>query len=461
MRKSSLTRTLLLASALVPALLARADGIDAYVEKQMRQLRLPGVAVAIMRSGQPASIRTYGVASLENDVRVTADTVFELGSLSKQFTATAVMILVEEGKIDLDKPAATYLPELPAAWQDITVRHLLTHSAGLQEYLSVKGLPDEAHALDHRAMTRLFAERVKREFAAGETWAYSNTGYLLLGDIIERLAGTSYWSFLEARVFKPAGMANTRSSAPRAVIRNRASGYGWRDGAFENRPALSENAYAAGAIVSTIADMAKWEAAMQKGSLLSPAGWRALWTPLRVRTRNVPPLHYAFGWVVDHERGHRAVLHSGGTPGFSSAFRRYPDDGVAVVVLANHGDRIIDHMPREIAAMVHPVVARQGPTEGEPQRSRIARAALESLLAAKPDMALFTPEMRVFLNTAGSKGLWEWIASHGPLKTLQYHQTETVGNLHTLRYSATIGDAELWLSFAFTSDGEIAQVYWW
>jgi D-alanyl-D-alanine carboxypeptidase len=459
--KDWLGRTLFLASAVLPALWARADLVDEYVQKQMRQLRLPGVAVAIIRDGQPSDIRTYGVANLENDVPVTPQTVFELGSLSKQFTATAIMILAEERRLVLDEPVTTYLPELPSSWQNITLRHLLTHTSGIQEYLSVKGLPDEAHALEHRAMTRLLASRVKREFEPGETWAYSNTGYLLLGDVIERVSGMSYWSFLTARVFRPAGMLSTRSSAPQSIIRHRASGYGWRDGAFENRPALSENAYAAGAIVSTIEDMAKWEVAMRRGALLSRAGWLELWTPLRLRTRNVPPIHYAFGWVVDYERGHRAVFHSGGTPGFSSAIRRYPDDGVAVIVLANHGDRIIDHIPLEIAGIASPSLARQPSADSEPQRSRIVRIALDGLLSAKPDMALFTPEMRSFLKTATGKGLWEWLASHGTLKALQYHHAETIGSLRTLRYRATFGDAELWLSFAFTDDDKIAQVYWW
>jgi CubicO group peptidase (beta-lactamase class C family) len=290
-------RMLLYASALLAMVPvpAHADALDEYVHKQMRQLRLPGVAIAITRGSKPTELRVYGTADLENDVPVTVDTVFELGSLTKQFTAVAAMILVEEGKLKLDEPITTYLSELPSSWRDITLRHLLTHSSGIQEYLSVQGLPDKAHALDHRAMTKLFAETLKREFPAGETWAYSNTGYLLLGDILERVSGVSYWSFLSTRVFGPSGMSNTRSSAPQVIIRRRASGYGWRGMAFENRPALSENAYSAGAIVSTIVDMARWEAAIHRGALISRPSWREIWAPLRVNSARVPPLSYAFG----------------------------------------------------------------------------------------------------------------------------------------------------------------------
>ena len=148
-------------------------------------------------------------------------------------------------------------------------------------------------------MTRLFATRVAREFLPGETWAYSNTGYLLLGDIIERVSGSSYWEFLRTRVFAPAGMHATRSSDPRAVIRARAAGYGWSSGDFENRFPLSENAYSAGAIVSTITDMARWAIAVHAGRLISKASRDQIWTPLTVTRGPVPPFSYGFGWVVD------------------------------------------------------------------------------------------------------------------------------------------------------------------
>jgi D-alanyl-D-alanine carboxypeptidase len=194
------------------ALPARADIIDDYLARQMRQLRLPGLALAVVRDGKVETIRTYGEANLELDVLVTRDTVFELGSLTKQFTAVAVMMMVEDGKLRLDHSIATYLPEVPEAWRAITVRHLLTHSSGLRGYLSVPGLADQAHALGHREMTRLFSTRITQEFSPGETWAYSNTGYLLLGDIIERASGQSYWEFLRTRVFAPAAMHATRSS---------------------------------------------------------------------------------------------------------------------------------------------------------------------------------------------------------------------------------------------------------
>jgi len=311
-------------------------------------------------------------------------------------------------------------------------------------------------------MTRLLGQRLRLEFEPGETWAYSNSGYLLLGNLIEVASGKSYWDFLRERIFAPLGMEATRSSDPRAVIPHRASGYGWRDAGFVNRGALSENAYAAGAIASTIVDMARWEAAIQEGQLLSKRSWDEIWTALTVSRGATPPFSYGFGWVVDREHGGRAVLHSGGTPGFSSAIRHYRDDGIGVIVLANHGDRIVDHLALEISGMVLPARARERPPS-DPDRARTERltTTLRELLSGKPNAKLFTPAMQLFLKTSTGRGLSEWIASHGELKSLTYSQTEPAGEDSTYRYRALVGETHLWFSFTLTKDDKIAQVYWW
>jgi CubicO group peptidase (beta-lactamase class C family) len=310
-------------------------------------------------------------------------------------------------------------------------------------------------------MTRLFATRITQEFPPGATWAYSNTGYLLLGDIVERASGQSYWAFLRTRVFEPAGMNATRSSDPRAIIPARATGYGWSASGFENRPHLSENAYSAGAIVSTIGDMTRWAIALHAGRLISRASRDQIWTPLTVSRGPVAPLSYGFGWVVDRDRGHRAVLHGGGTPGFSSAIRHYPDDGVTVIVLANHGDRILDHLPLAIAGMVLPAVARKEAADPDPRRTERLTEALRAFVAGKADPRAFTPAMQTFLATATARGLGEWIASHGEVTSLRYVQTERAGPHSVLRYQAVVGDARLWFSFTLTRNGDIAQIYWW
>lgn len=445
-------RLLTVLMALLLSARASADAIDDYVRDQMRGLHLPGIALAVVRDGDVVTIRTYGSANLELNAPVSEETVFELGSVTKQFTAAAIMVLVEDGKVRLDDRIIKHLPELPASWRDITVRHLLTHSSGIQEYLAVPALPDQAHALEHRQMTRLFGERLKREFAPGQTWAYSNSGYLLLGDIIERVSGRSYWDVLRERIFAPAGMSATRSSAPRAVIRNRAAGYGWREGEYENRGALSENAFAAGSIVSTIRDMTRWDAALKKRQ----SSHEQMWTPL-----GVPRADAAVQLCLRLGRRSRARA-SGRVSQRRHArllLRRYVDHGLTVIVLANLGDRVLDHIPMEIAGIVDPALARQHAAEDpDPARSRMLLATLRDLLrGGKYDPESFTPAMQLFLTTSTGRGLWEWIASHGELKSLTYAQTD--GATH--RYRAEVGDARLWFSFTLTGEGKIAQIYWW
>ena len=450
----------LIAAILAVSVSARADSLDALIAARMRQLHLPGVAVAVVEDGRVKTMRHYGVASLELETPVTSDTVFELGSLSKQFTAAAVLMLAAEGKIQLDSSISQYLSDVPDAWKAITVRHLLTHSSGIQEYLAVPGLPDEAHAVDHEEMTRMFFKRLRLEFRPGETWAYSNSGYLLLGNIIERVSGQSYWSFLQARIFGPCGMKSTRSSDPRAVIRNRARGYGFENGSYVNRSPLSENAYSAGSIVSTLRDMTKWEAALHAGELLSAEAYSEMWRPLRLTNGAPAPFNYGFGWVTDLRNGERYVMHSGGTPGFSSAISRNLDSGITAIVLTNHGDRILDDLAMEVTG--HEVPPRTGAIE-DPAPGRTAHLAhvAAGLWKGVPDPEAFTPAMQQFLATDSGRGAFQWVASHGELEALVYAGSDAGLGYESLRYRVQTSGGEFRLTFAVTLDGRIAQVYWW
>ncbi|HEU5163449.1 MAG TPA: serine hydrolase domain-containing protein [Thermoanaerobaculia bacterium] len=457
MRLAGLAVLFLLAAPAV-----RGDAIDDYAREQMERMRFPGLALAVVRDGAVVTTRMYGSADLAGKTPVKAETVFELGSISKQFTAMAVMMLVEDGKIALDASIANYLPDVPEPWRRITVRHLLTHSSGIREYLSDPELAKEVHgAADHAAVARILMARLPLDFDPGATWAYSNSGYLLLGHIVERASGTPYWDFLKARIFEPAGMRSTRSSDPNAKIRNRATGYGWTGERFEARPPVPVNAFAAGAIVSTIQDMAKWEAALHAGRFLKKESFEAMWTPLRLAGGATPPFSYGFGWVVDAHHGGTVVLHSGGTPGFSSAIRRHLRERVTVILLANHGDRIIDPLALDIAGLADPALARR--RSDDPDLVRTARhlRAIRDLLTGRGDPELFTPAMQLFLSTPSGRGLLEWIGSHGPLRALTYAESERVGLVTVHRYRARLGDARVWFSVAMSDAGAIAQIYWW
>jgi CubicO group peptidase (beta-lactamase class C family) len=182
---------------------AKGDVIDSYIETQMRNLHIPGVSLAVVRDGRIVKAKGYGLANIESNSAATPKTVYEIGSLTKQFTAAAVMMLVEEGKLSLDDKITKYFPDAPQAWNRITVRHLLSHTSGIQNHVAVPGylnrfktnLSFETTPTREEILKEFF--KLPSEFEPGETWAYDNTGYYLLGFVIEKTSGKSYYQFLE------------------------------------------------------------------------------------------------------------------------------------------------------------------------------------------------------------------------------------------------------------------------
>ncbi|MFP5287644.1 MAG: serine hydrolase domain-containing protein, partial [Thermoanaerobaculia bacterium] len=330
---------------------------------------------------------------------------------------------------------------------------------GIQNYLDVPGLMDATQGTSHDEIAKLFFERLQLEFPPGETWSYSNSAYLLLGNIVEKTSGKTYWEFLDERIFKPLGMKATRSSEPRAVVPRRAAGYEWRGDRFENRPPLTDNAYAAGSIVSTVQDMAKWD----PGKVLAKQSLDTMWTPNKARGGAIAPFNYGFGWFVDIWHGRRVVSHTGGTPGFSSALYRFADDRLTVIVLTNHTDRVIDHLAVDVVGLYVPALARPktASADPDPERSRMLRETLLGLFEGRHDPARFTPAMQTFLKTTVGKGIWGWAAADGPMKSFTFGESEKAGDARILRYKTTLGNVTRWFSFTLTGEGRVAQVFWW
>lgn len=477
--RSPLTRRgalVMFKTALLPAALilcavtsASADEVDDYVESHLCQLHIPSASVAVVRDGQIVKAKGYGLANVELNVPATKDTVYEIGSMTKQFTATAIMMLVEEGKVSLDDPVTKYFPAAPETWQHITIRHLLNHTSGIENYVAVPEFLNRFQtnlefqpSLTRAEVIKLFF-KLPLEFQPGETWAYNNTGYYLLGIVIEQASGKSYWQFLDDRIFKPLGMTNTRSTDPRPIIPNRASGYAWQNNSFENRSVLTPfAAFAAGALLSTPADLAKWDAALYTERLLKKSSGEQLWAPARINNGATAPFSYGFGWFIDRYHGHRIVQHSGGTPGFSSVIYRFIDDRLTVIMLTNHADRILDQMAIDIAGMYLPALKRPRESrDPEPQTSLRLRGVLSNLLKGKHDSTLFTPAMNVFLSTATGKAFWQWFASHGELSRFTFSNREGAEGTCVSRYQVRLGENEYWVSFTTGADGRVARVCFW
>ncbi len=448
---------------------AKGDVIDSYIETQMRALHIPGVSLAVVRDGRIVKAKGYGLANIEANFAAAPKTVYEIGSLTKQFTAAAVMMLVEEGKISLDDKIPKYFPDAPPAWNQITVRHLLSHTSGIQNHVAVPGFLNQfkTNLLFETTPTReeILKEffKLPSEFEPGETWAYDNTGYYLLGFVVEKASGKSYYQFLNERVFVPLGMNATRNTDTRPVVPNRASGYEWVKDKYENRPVLLPTiAFSAGTIISTVEDLAKWDAGLYTEKLLKKSALEQMWTSAKTNNGASASFDYGFGWFLDNYRGHRIIQHAGGTQGFSSVIYRYPDDKLTVIVLSNHSDRFLDQIAIDIAGMYVPALKRpERKTDPEPKTTLRLKEVMSNLLNGKHDADLFTPPMRVFLNTSTGKGFWQWAAYHGALTSFTFSDREDTGDSYLLRYRVGLGGNPYWFSFRVMKDGKIAQTYWW
>jgi CubicO group peptidase (beta-lactamase class C family) len=317
----------------------RADDVDDLITSQMQAHHVPGVACLIWKDGRTVKTFYGGDANLEWNAPVGPDTVFEIGSISKQFAAASILLLAEQGKLSVDDNISKYLTNTPSAWANIKIRHLLSHTSGIHSYDDMDGFELRQHLTQARFISRL--ARHPLDFQPGEKWAYCNAGFNLLGYIVENVSGTNYLSFLKEHIFTPLGMTNSAFRDPVNVLPHRAAGYAYDHGTYYNRDYDLTDLFSAGTIVSTVSDLAKWDAALMDGGVLNEASKKLWWTPVRLNNgQPVPVSHdgtrtYGFGWFLETLDGHKNIGHGGVTSGFSAANELYPDDHLAIIVLSN------------------------------------------------------------------------------------------------------------------------------
>jgi len=312
---------------------SQTDDVDAYIEEQIKMQRIPGLSLAVVKEGRIVKAKGYGFANLELRAPAKPNTLYGLGSISKQFTATSIMLLVELAQIGLDIKIAHYLDGLPNEWTGVTVRHLLSHTSGLKEEVWTGGIVEfDRH--EHRQEEIIKTAFGPLKFEPGDKFAYSNVGYRLLGMIIEKASGQSYWKFLDEHIFKPLGMNATRNSDPKTIIPNRAKGYGRSGDSYVNRdPVTASSAFSEGALMSSVLDMAKWDAALYSTKILKKSSLKKMWTPIKLNDGT--PVPYGFGWEIADINGHTQIGHGGGLPGFVASISRFVDDKLTVIVLTN------------------------------------------------------------------------------------------------------------------------------
>ena len=338
----------------LPAIVC-ADAVDEFMEGQLQRHQIPGISLAICRDGQVVRAKGYGLANVELDVPVRPETVFQTGSVGKQFTAMAVMMLVDEGKLGLDDPISRYFPDAPATWKDITVRHLLTHTSGIKDW---EGKTDLDYRKDYTEDELVkVAMKLPPDFAPGTQWSYSNTGYVLLGILVHKVSGKFYGDFLAERVFTPLGMQSTRIISESDIVKNRAAGYTIETGKLQNQEWVSPslNTTADGSLYTTTLDMAKWDAALWARRFLKPESYEAMWSPVKLRDGTAYP--YGFAWGLDVQRREPVIKHSGSWQGFKTAIVRYPERKLTVIVLANLAEAEPDRLATTVAGLVEPALA--------------------------------------------------------------------------------------------------------
>jgi D-alanyl-D-alanine carboxypeptidase len=334
-----------LASVFLALPFARADRVDDYLKSEMDQHRIPGLALVIIQDGKAIKTAAYGLANLELNVPVKPETVFEIGSITKQFTAAGILLLAQEGKLSVDDKLTAHLANAPSAWTNVTIRHLLTHTSGIKSYTGLDGFQLTKHLTQSEFIRAIGREPM--EFSPGSSWKYCNTGFSLLGYIIENVSGQNYWDFMSERIFQPLGMNATTNRLPALIIPNRASGYEQTNHIHINRDYDLTEVFSAGAIASTVGDLAKWNTALDSETILKGGSKEQMWTPAKLDDGK--PTRYGFGWYVDKVEGHKNIGHGGSTSGFSATIQRFPDDKLAIIILTNTDESVATPMAKKIA----------------------------------------------------------------------------------------------------------------
>jgi len=296
---------------------------------------VPGAALLVLKDGKPLLRKGYGLADLEQHTKVTPDTDFRLASVSKQFTAAAILLLAEDGKLKLDDSIRHWLPSLPATTDKVTLRQLLSHTGGLIDYEDLIP-PEQTAQLNDQDVLRMLSATPRSHFAPGSAYRYSNTGYVLLGLVVEKASGKTLQDFLAQRIFKPLHMDHTLLYVhDTKVVPNRAYGYSWTKGRWlRTDQSLTSATRGDGGIYSNIDDLAKWDAALYDDRLLGDASRKAAFSPHAKVTGEPYEASYGYGWRITGD----TLWHSGESIGFRNVIVRWPKQHLTVVLLSNRND---------------------------------------------------------------------------------------------------------------------------
>lgn len=322
------------------------------IENIVKKDHIPGLAIYIQQGEKQAIEHYVGYANLEHHAPVTAETKFEIASLTKLFTAQAILLLAQRKQIELDKPISSYLDNLPPAWQNVTIKHCLAHQSGIRSYTNVEAYWEITRQDKSQEDILDLVRDLALDFEPGTRNAYDNTGFYLLGMAIEAVTGDSYAAFLQENIFKPLSMTDTLANDYAKIIPHRAQGYVSKDGILKNKPFYStSNTFSGGILLSTIRDLVKWHSALFDDRILNAHFRQLWWQPHLSQEGNERESHYSIGlgwFIVDSPLG-QFYGHNGNISGFSSAYLYFPETDTLAIVLCNAGHI---RSPHEIAFAV-------------------------------------------------------------------------------------------------------------
>jgi len=433
------------------------DKIDQAVASEMNTQRIPGVSVAVVKDGKVIFSKGYGLANVELGVKATDKTVYQIQSVTKQFTAAAIMMLVQEGKIGLDDPLSKYLDKTPDLWKDVTIRHLLTHTSGIKDFIneptqSLKLEVTEQEVFDATAPRPL-------NFKTGDQYQYSNTNYHLLAMVIRKLTGKSYGDMLNERIFKPLMMKDTIIMNLSGIVDRRAAGYLMDNGKLRNGEYVAQSvlAYAGGGVMSTVLDMAKWDAALDGNSILTLASKKDIWSPMKLNSGGLS--QYGFGWALGTVNGHREYAHSGGhVTGFTTYYAKYPDEGLTVFVFTNSGWGNPGKIAREIAGCVAPALKPDLPKPIDDKKPAVKTLLIKVLGQAqeqKLDMSLMSEPMKKVLTPDMVKQGGQVLKDFGKIVKIELVKRETIKDIEISTYRVKFEKTTILCVFAIGKTGLI------
>jgi CubicO group peptidase (beta-lactamase class C family) len=431
------------------------EKLDELIQTAMQQWGIPGLNVMVRQHGKVLEQGSYGFANLEHGVPVKSETVFQIGSIGKQFAATAVMLLVEAGKIDLEAPISTYFSGVSESWSGVKVKHLLTHTAGVPTDFA--GVDLRADLSEDELLEKILEGTL--EFAPGDQFSYSNDGYKLVGILISKVSGMFYGDFLQQEIFQPLGMKTAQIIDDAAIIPNRASGYVHQGPDLRNQDWVSPtfNSTADGAIYMTLEDFAQWDDALREGKLLTTSSLERMWTATVLGDGRRST--YGFGWGLYETQGFRCVGHGGAWQGFTAHFFKSLNDDLSITTLTNIAEINIERIALGILGLFNPVFTPEPEPEAiadlEPEATAFAQAFLQRWATGSLEASEFTTEL--WDPTLNGK-VGTFLAQQGSEPKLEVLARFEKDGLKVSRYRLRFAFARALLEIARNEEGKVAHL---